>query len=183
MSPTLHRRTPLLTALVLAVGVGGGLLLTERGDGTRAVAEAPPFDLPDLRGGPDNVSLAALRGRPVVVNFFASWCEPCRKELPALAEAHRRYGDRVAFVGVDHADSRTNAIEMLDQAGVAYPAGYDPRGVTAPAFGLRGLPDTVFVTADGRVLETVRGELDRQGIEERVERLLAASSALRTRGS
>ena len=181
MSVALQRRTPLVTALVLAVGVGGGLLLAGR-DGPGGPAEPAPFDLPDLRGGPGRVSLASLAGRPAVVNFFASWCEPCRRELPALAEAHRRYGDRVAFVGIDHADSRTNAIEMLDEFGITYPAGYDPQGVTAPAYGLRGLPDTVFLTADGRVLEIHRGELDRGEIEERIERLLDASAALRTRG-
>ena len=182
MSLVLQRRTPLVTALVLAVGVGGGLLLTGR-DGTGGAVAPAAFDLPDLRGGPENISLASLAGRPAVVSFFASWCDPCRRELPALADAHRRYGDRVAFVGIDHADSRTNALEMLDEFGITYPAGYDPQGVTAPAYGLRGLPDTVFITADGRVLETHRGELDRGELEERIERLLEASAALRTRGS
>lgn len=171
--------------VVLAVAAFG--LVATRGDGgpgrpAGSLAKAPAFSLPGV-GGMGTVSLADFEGRPVVLNFFAAWCVPCRTELPALAEAERRSGGRVAFVGIDHQDSRTNAVEMLEEAGVNYPAGYDPRGSVAPTYGLRGLPATVFITADGRIQETHRGALDLASLEQRMQRLIDAVPALQRRGS
>lgn len=191
MTATLRPATPLVAAgVLLAVGFGARALVTGSdgpgggGDGASRLRPAPEFSLDDLRGGPVKISLAgAAGGRPAVLNFFASWCEPCKRELPALEAAHRGAGGRVAFIGVDHQDSRDSAVAMLDEAGATYPAGYDPRGSVATAYGLRGLPATVFVTADGRILETVRGELSRAEIDERIERLLTAVPALRRQGS
>ncbi|TML39357.1 MAG: redoxin domain-containing protein [Actinobacteria bacterium] len=120
---------------------------------------APSFSAGDLRRPDGRVGLLVPPGRPTVVSFFASWCDPCRRELPVLAAAERGAGGRVAFLGVAVRDSRSGALAMLDHAGVAYPAAADPDASVAGRFGLRGMPSTVFVAADGRVLGTVMGGL------------------------
>ncbi len=120
---------------------------------------APTFALPELTDPSATLSLAQLRGRPVLVNFWASWCVPCRKEAPLLETAHRHLGDRVAFVGVDTNDTRAAALSFLHQTGVTYPSAYDPHGTAATTYGLFGLPTTVFVSPGGRILERNVGAL------------------------
>ncbi|MGH9177132.1 MAG: TlpA family protein disulfide reductase, partial [Acidimicrobiales bacterium] len=136
---------------------------------------APAFSLPSVRAGEPAVSLAA--GRPTVVNFFASWCEPCREELPLLEQASRRLSGTVDVVGVDVADSRTAAVRLMDQAGATFPAGYDPDRKVASAYRLQGMPTTVFVDGHGRVTDVVRGRLDGAELDRHLERLAPAGLA------
>ena len=131
---------------------------------------ATPFSLPELRADRGEVVLAAAPGKPTVVNFFAAWCEPCKRELPALREASAAHPD-VAFVGIDHQDSREDAIELLDRYGITYPAGYDPRGDVAAKYFVRGLPATVFIGSDGTVVDFHQGELSAGELRERLDRL------------
>lgn len=131
---------------------------------------AVPFTLPELRSDRGEVALMAEPGSPTVVNFFAAWCEPCKRELPALREVSAAYPD-VAFVGVDHQDSREDAIELLDRFGITYPAGYDPRGDVAAKYFVRGLPATVFIGSDGRVVDFHQGELSAGELRKRLDRL------------
>jgi cytochrome c biogenesis protein CcmG/thiol:disulfide interchange protein DsbE len=125
-------------------------------DGTR---DAPQFVLPDLVDPGGVVRLADHRGTPVVLNFWASWCVPCRKEMPVLARVSDEFARQVAFLGVDHQDIRDDGLALLREAGVHYPSGFDPEGRTAASFGLRGMPTTVFIGANGEVLATSLGEL------------------------
>lgn len=120
---------------------------------------APAFDLPRLGIDGERVRLADLAGRPVVINFWASWCVPCRREMPALQAAAEKLGGRVAFVGVNHQDGRTPAAEFERKVGVAYPSGYDPDGVVALDYGLVGLPTTVLVDAAGQIVARRIGEV------------------------
>jgi cytochrome c biogenesis protein CcmG, thiol:disulfide interchange protein DsbE len=175
-SPRRSRRRLWLGGAVvaaIALGAGGFLLGTDNDDplGTSPPpgGPTPPIELPRL-GGEGTVSLDSFRGRPVVVNFFASWCGPCRKELPAFQAVSQRLGDKVAFLGVDHQDDRAGGLEMLRTAGVRYPAGYDPEGRTAAAYGLFGMPTTLFFSADGRLLEKHTGELSRDQLERKIAR-------------
>ncbi|MDP9387197.1 MAG: TlpA family protein disulfide reductase, partial [Actinomycetota bacterium] len=128
---------------------------------------APAFLLEEVRRTGEMVTLPAP-GRPAVVNFFASWCVPCRDELPVLEQAHRRHGDAVAFLGVDVADSRTAASELLERTGVTFPAGYDPDRRVAERYRLRGMPTTVFVDADGRVAGVAQGRLTAAELDRRL---------------
>ena len=137
----------------------------------RDLGRAAPFTLEDVRHPGTSVALPA--GRAVVVNFFAAWCDPCRTELPRLARADRAGRGSVAFVGVDVADNRRNAAALLDQAGVGFPAGYDPGRGVAARFGVKGIPTTVFVNADGRVDAVVRGPLSAASLRRHVARLTA----------
>ncbi len=119
----------------------------------------PAFSVAGLRPGQGPVALAALRGRPVVVNFFASWCHPCRAEMPLLEQAYRRWGSTVSFVGIDVSDSSASALAFAALAGVTYPLGADPSGAVAVRYQLLGLPDTVFVASNGRIAATQVGQL------------------------
>jgi thiol-disulfide isomerase/thioredoxin len=163
---------------ILALGVAG-LVVGVHGQGgtsTGGVTQAghgrlaPAIDLPRLNGE-GNVTLASFRGRPVVVNFFASWCVPCRQEMPALQAVSTQLKDRVAFMGVNHNDDRAGGLQLLSDTGVRYPTGYDPDGHVAAAYGLFGMPTTLFIGADGRLLETHTGQITREQLEQTIARL------------
>lgn len=154
--PAAARRRLLAVVALGAVAAGLGL----RGGGDPAPAQpAPAFSLPDVRGGARPVALAQRAGRPVVLNFFASWCVPCRDELPVLERASRREGGRVTFIGVAVADKASEATGLLDEAGVTYPAGADPGKAVAGSYRLRGMPTTVFIGSDGRIRGRAEGPL------------------------
>lgn len=181
------RTAVVAVAVLIAIAVGAALFIgsgrsTTRGvsaggDGYASGGPAPAFSLPELREGGGEVSLAAVPAQPTVVNFFAAWCEPCKRELPALrAAAEANTG--VVFLGVDHQDSREDAIELLDRFGITYPAGFDPRGEIAARYGIRGLPATVFVATDGRIVSMVQGELSTKELQERLNQLESVSRAI-----
>ena len=136
---------------------------------------APRFTLPDLSDPSATLSLAQLRGRPVLVNFWASWCVPCRKEAPLLEVTYRRVGGRVAFLGVDTNDTRAAALSFLRQTGVTYPSVYDPHATAATAYGLFGLPTTVFVSPEGRILERNVGALSSGSLAQGIALLLRSA--------
>lgn len=111
----------------------------------------------DCLGGGKEVYLAGLRGKPTVINLWASWCGPCRKELPLLAKAHRELGDRVQILGIDFADDAPDyALDLAARSGVTYPLLADP--LSAVKFDLKvvGLPQTVFVDAQGTIVAMER---------------------------
>lgn len=133
---------------------------------------APRFALPDLEDPAATVELDDRGGRPAVVNFWASWCLPCRREMPALQAAHDEFGDRVAFIGVNHQDNRDDALEFVAEAGVSYPSGMDPDGGTGRDYGLFGMPSTVFVARDGTIAGTRTGELTADDLAQAIRELL-----------
>lgn len=118
--------------------------------------------------------LADYRGQPLVVNFFASWCAPCRAELPDFARAHAEYGDRVAFVGVDYQDpDRQAAIELLSQTGVTYPIAEDATGALLEELsGLPAMPTTIFIDSDGTIADRHRGIILADELRTKIEQLL-----------
>ncbi|HEY5184465.1 MAG TPA: TlpA disulfide reductase family protein [Actinomycetes bacterium] len=117
----------------------------------------PRQSLPCLDGSGD-VDLAALRG-PLVLNVWASWCPPCRAELPALAEVARSAGDRVAFLGIDVVDDAAAATALMQQLKVPYPSVADEQGATRGPLRWVGPPVTYFVAADGRIAGEHRGQI------------------------
>jgi len=123
------------------------------------VREAPDLVLPDILDTGSLVRLSDHKGTPVVLNFWASWCVPCRKEMPALARASAEFAGEVDFLGVDYQDVRDDGLALLREARVRYPSGFDPEGSAASSFGLRGMPTTVFIGANGQVMATSLGEL------------------------
>ncbi|HUQ40427.1 MAG TPA: TlpA disulfide reductase family protein [Acidimicrobiales bacterium] len=160
----------------MALAVIVGVVVAQQGSPSGAgggLDPAPAIRLPSVRGGPA-VDLAGLRGTPVVVNFFASWCVPCRKELPHFRAASARLEGRVAFVGVAHQDDADLADRLLREFAVTYPAGNDPDGGVARRYHLRGMPSTAFVTADGRLFGVAAGQLDDAELAGWIDRLLRA---------
>lgn len=119
------------------------------GEGGPGASELPPLTLECLGGGPDTV-LSDLAG-PAVVNLWASWCTPCKKELPILARLEEQAGDRLTLLGVDYQDpDPAAALELLDRSGVTYPQLADPGGSLADQLKILGIPGTVYVDAEGR---------------------------------
>ena len=125
--------------------------------------------------------LDGLRGRVVVVNFWASWCVPCREEMPALEEVSQSYakaGKPVTVVGVDASDVRSEAAKFLAEVGVTYPTVYDQaglRGGVAASWTVTGLPQTWFVARDGSRAGRIGGRLTVDDLRTRVDELLAGS--------
>ena len=119
--------------------------------GKTEVEDAPPFDLTLFNQ--ETLSLADLDGKVVVLNFWASWCPPCRFEMPDFEAAWKEYRDQgVVFVGVAVSDSEEDARSFAEQTGVTYPIGLDGEGVTSVAYEVTSLPTTVFIDREGRIV-------------------------------
>jgi cytochrome c biogenesis protein CcmG, thiol:disulfide interchange protein DsbE len=120
--------------------------------------------------------LYELRGTPVVVNLWASWCGPCRTETPAFVAAAQRCGDRVQFLGVDYQDQRSGAVDFIDRYDVPYPSVMDA-GEIHDRLGFVGLPDTVFYAADGSIASTWSGPITADALTERLDGLIGSGGA------
>ena len=134
-------------------------------------ATAPAFSLPRLGGGPP-VLLSSLRGSPVIVNFFASWCPNCRSELAAIGTVAGQNIGRVAVVGIDSNDGNgTAAAKLLAAAHAAYPVGVDTSAHVASEYLLTALPVTYFVNAYGRIVGSALGPQSVASLRRWVNRL------------
>jgi cytochrome c biogenesis protein CcmG, thiol:disulfide interchange protein DsbE len=138
----------------------------------RVGTPAPPFSLPDTDGR--SVSLAGLRGKPVVIAFFASWCHPCEEELPVLEQFARDEGGRLQVVGISYRDLPSDSVDFVHRLGVTFPALLDqPTAPVAERYGVRGIPQTVFVDARGIVRGRVYGVTSRDELAPAITDLLA----------
>ncbi len=128
----------------------------------RSGRPASDFSIQLFSGG--TFSLAEQRGKVVLVNFWASWCPPCREEAPVLERAWRAYKDKgVVLVGVDVWDTEADARAFMKEFGITYPNGPDPNGEIAIEYGLTGVPETWFIDREGRLVRRWTGALtDRQ---------------------
>jgi cytochrome c biogenesis protein CcmG/thiol:disulfide interchange protein DsbE len=120
---------------------------------------APALTLPSLLDPAQQVVLSAYQGRPVIVNFFASWCGPCQKETPLLARYYAKSGGKVVVIGVDADDSAANARKFLAAKGVGYPVGFESTPALSDAYGVSeiGIPETFFLDARHRIVKRVLG--------------------------
>jgi cytochrome c biogenesis protein CcmG/thiol:disulfide interchange protein DsbE len=144
----------LLLAFIAVVWLAGS------GTSTRphALPVARDFTLPELGRPGQRVALAGYAGQPVIVNFFASWCVPCKRETPMLARFYRASQGRVVIVGIDANDQAGQAMRFLRTAGVGYPVGMDPFPArTTTSYGVLALPQTFFLDARHRVVRRVFG--------------------------
>lgn len=157
-----------IAALVVVIAIGVGALFGSRlgtdptlVDSPLVGSPVPDADLPNLES-PGALSLADLRGQIVVINFWASWCVPCREEHPALLSAANNYrGSGVVFVGVSFQDQRDSAIAFLDELGRGDPGVYryvtDPGSKFAMDLGVFGAPETFFIDRAGTVAAKITG--------------------------
>ncbi|MGZ4333908.1 MAG: TlpA family protein disulfide reductase [Gaiellaceae bacterium] len=138
------------------------------------IVPAPAFSLSRLGGGPA-VTLAAFRGRAVVVNFWASDCIPCKQEMPRLQSASERWaGKRVSVVGIDVLDSRGAAHSFARKHGVTYPIGFDALGDIASRYGVAYTPTTFFIDRKGRIVKRVLGPVPDAQLDAQIEHALAS---------
>jgi cytochrome c biogenesis protein CcmG/thiol:disulfide interchange protein DsbE len=131
---------------------------------------APSFDLRSLDG--DSVTLAGLAGRPVVLNFWATWCQPCIAEHPVLVASARRYADRVHFVGVIYQDEADLIRRFTERRGSWGPSLVDPASEVALRYGVYGAPETFFIDGEGVVRRKVTGPMGPGMIEAYLEEVL-----------
>ena len=162
--------------LIVVAGWAGVLMARNSvaSGGAHIGQAAPNFALADLDGNP--VRLSDLRGRPVIVNFWASWCGPCVEEFPMLRQAvHQHAADNVAVVGIVFRDNSEAARRFMQRMGAGWPAAMDPGEQVAQAFGIFGPPETFFIDADGVVRGRQIGQLTSQAdLERQLQQAMAA---------
>jgi cytochrome c biogenesis protein CcmG/thiol:disulfide interchange protein DsbE len=138
----------------------------------RVATPAPSFRLPDTDGR--TVSLADLRGKPLVLAFFASWCHPCEEELPVLEQFARDDAGRLHVAAISYQDLRSDSVDFVRRLGITYPALLDDSSApVARRYGVRGIPQTVFVDARGVVRGRVYGVTSRRELAPALDDLLA----------
>lgn len=134
--------------------------------------KAPDFLLLDLEEKP--VSLSEFRGKPVVLNFFASWCSPCLKELPIIQEAHVKAGNQgFVVLGVGYQDSRWAIEELADEFGLTFTIVIDGDNSVGQIYRVIGPPYTFFIDADGIVIDVVSGAMSPDILRHNLEKLLS----------
>jgi cytochrome c biogenesis protein CcmG, thiol:disulfide interchange protein DsbE len=159
-------------AVLALVGLLGFGLLTKSSGGVELGEPAPDTALPQLEGEGEG-SLADYRGKWVLVNFWASWCDPCRDESPALESFHRRYRDRgFSVLGIDTRDLSGDGLAFVREFGLTYPHLRDADGAAAEDYGTTGVPETFLVDPDGTLRLVRRGPVDEAYLQEFVAPLV-----------
>jgi cytochrome c biogenesis protein CcmG, thiol:disulfide interchange protein DsbE len=161
---------------IVAVIAAAAIFVTAAAAPARKAATPPPplarsFSVAELGHAGATVSLASYAGRPVIVNFFASWCAPCQRETPLLARYYASEHGRVIILGIDANDQTAAALRFIAKAGVSYPVGFDafPSPVTT-SYGVYALPQTFFLNAKNHIVAKVMGAV--------TQKVLARDTAL-----
>lgn len=137
-------------------------------------SQAPDFLLRDLEQNP--VRLSGFRGKPVVLNFFASWCSPCLQELPIIQDAYSRAADEgFVVLGVGYQDSRWAIEELAEDAGLTFPIVIDGDNSVGQAYRVIGPPYTFFIDAAGVIIEVVSGAMEKETLQQNIDMLLKTS--------
>jgi cytochrome c biogenesis protein CcmG/thiol:disulfide interchange protein DsbE len=158
---------------VLVLGLLGLVLISRMPERSPAVvgSVAPDFAVADLDGNP--IRLAELRGRPVVVNFWASWCGPCVEEFPLLEAAARRHeADGLAIVGIIYQDRSEAARAFMSRNGASWPAAMDPGERVAAAYGILAPPETFFIGRDGTIVARQIGQLSEASLDKQLAAII-----------
>jgi cytochrome c biogenesis protein CcmG/thiol:disulfide interchange protein DsbE len=167
--------------LTVALVVLFGVRLVQVNQPALATGAAPAFEFKTFEG--QTIRLADLRGKPVVLNFWASWCQPCRQEAPILQAVWEEYKTQNLLVlGVDYVDTEPEAKKYLQEFKITYPNGPDIGTVVSQAYHITGVPETYFITREGKLLAGVDangkpygnwiGPIPEAALRERVEKLL-----------
>jgi len=175
----------IVTLLVLVIVIGGGMLLyrnlgqnIDLGEAipSESVPEnpAPDFTVTDADG--NEVKLSDFRGKGVVLNFWASWCGPCKSEMPHFQEAFEAYGDEVQFLMVNMSDPfgdpRADSDAFLATEGYSFPVYYDTKAECAYGYGVTGIPMTFFIDKDGNLVSGKSGMISAEDLDRRISAIL-----------
>jgi cytochrome c biogenesis protein CcmG/thiol:disulfide interchange protein DsbE len=135
---------------------------------------APDFTTPLLSTHSGSaIHLASLKGKPVVLNFWASWCDPCKQEAPLLQSTWQRIqGQEVAFIGINYEDRQSDGLSFLQTYGITYANVVDRNSNIAIAYGVTGVPETVFIDRHGVVIHKVIGQLNEQTIQSNLQQIV-----------
>lgn len=167
-----------VAGLALALAVAGVLITqgnTKNGSSSKSSSEAkeaaPDFTLVLIKGG--NFHLGDYKGKPVLINFFASWCLPCRDEAPTLEKISREYGARgVVFVGIAVDDTEEKMKDFMTRYGVTFPVGLDKTSAVQKSFGLYGVPTTYFIDKQGVINYFHSGIVTEELLQHELNKLL-----------
>lgn len=158
----------LVVALLALLGWG----LQAQAGGPAESGPAPDFSLTTFEG--ETITLSDLQGQVVIINFWASWCPPCREEAPYLESTWRKYKDQgVVFLGVDYVDAKPNALAYLDEFDITYPNGPDIAQKIAKAYRIKGVPETFYVDKSGQLRGVQIGPLYPPTLDNKIDELLA----------
>ena len=175
----------IVTLLVLVIVIGGGVLLYRNLGQNIDLGEAiptetapqnlaPDFTVTDAEG--NAVKLSDFRGKGVVLNFWASWCGPCKSEMPHFQTAYETYGEDVHFLMVNMSealgDSRSDAESFLTDGGYTFPVYYDTNAECAYGYGVTGIPMTFFIDKDGNLVSGKTGMISEADLERRIQTIL-----------
>lgn len=151
-----------ILVLIGFVGLLAARLIQTNQSEHRAAGQAPPFTFTTFEG--ETISLADLQGKGVVLNFWASWCAPCRDEATLLEAMWRREkGNGIVFIGLDYLDQEPAAKAYLAEFDVTYPNGPDLQSAAARRYGIKGVPETFFIDGQGNIQQMVIGPIVSQG--------------------
>ena len=169
------------TSVLLAIlFLGGGWLwwtrpalapvvVAEAAQGPGIGRTAPDFSLPAMDGS--TFVLSEHRGKPVVLNFWATWCGPCQRELPAIQRAAEHYGDKVVFAGVDQGETLETVQAYAKKNGLTFTIPLDGSGDVGYSYNVKGLPTTFFIDADGMIQGMWMGEMNSVTLAENIARI------------
>ena len=184
----------IIVLLIFIIVVGGKLLVKQNAASEEApidtvtasseaqesteivsVEYAPDFYMEDAEG--NGYQLSDFRGKPVVLNFWASWCGPCKMEMPELEEAYKTYGEQIHFVIVDLVQGRTETKEdglaHLTESGYTFPAYFDVKQEASGAYQIGAIPLTVFINADGEVVSSINRMISAEELQAGIDSILA----------
>lgn len=133
--------------------------------------EAPDFTVLDMDG--NSVKLSELIGKPIVLNFWASWCSPCKKEMPEFDEVYEEVGEDVTFMMIDLVDGQRETIEKgtqyIKEQGFTFPVYFDTEQEAASIYGVRSIPTTLFIDKDGYIMTGAQGAIDAETLKKGIE--------------
>ena len=175
-TPTVENKNTISTSLSVVVGIVVLVLLalafSSPASKRPQIGDPAPDFTVTLLGGSDLASID-LQGRVVVINFWASWCAPCRNEAPELQSAWEAYQDKgVTFVGITYQDAKNASQRFVDTFGLTYPNGVDEKGQISRAYGITGIPETFIIDREGNIAWSRIGEVRADELAEQLERLL-----------
>lgn len=162
------RRRRLLLPALAALAVCG-LIAFEVASSGSSIQPQPAPPLPKQVLQPPRETLASLRGEPALVNFWASWCDPCREEAAELERFDRSLHGRARLVGVDYTDQEAPALAFIRKYGWKFPVLSDPNGVYGSRYRFSGLPTTFVLDSQGRIVETLRGPQTAASLQQGLE--------------